>query len=140
MGRRRGRDKRISMIGNLCPRHNSRRARQPHQLFFEETSVGSEPDKSSPSRRLRSRHKPMLGGLLKNQRKSGILIGFVVLFLVTLPIGSLLSIPAASSEVSPQASASALVNNPWSFLGQNQQNTWYSPQTLIDTSNVATLK
>ncbi len=32
------------------------------------------------------------------------------------------------------------VNSDWNFVGQNQQNTWYSPQTLINPFNVGQLK
>lgn len=38
------------------------------------------------------------------------------------------------------AQTGSSTNSPWSFLGQNQQNTWYSPQTIINSANVATLK
>ncbi len=36
-------------------------------------------------------------------------------------------------------SARTNLNYPWNFPGQNQQNTWYSPQTMINPYNVANL-
>src|SRR5438093_1289754 len=43
--------------------------------------------------------------------------------------------PAAEAQAVNRAK-----NSPSSYLGQNQQNTWYSPQTIINNDNVPTLK
>jgi glucose dehydrogenase len=47
-----------------------------------------------------------------------------------------ISIFGVFSLLSPLSSAAGNVNGTWFFEGQNQQNTWYSPQTLINPANV----
>ena len=51
-----------------------------------------------------------------------------------------LSMPLVENSVDSSGIPISNNNAPWSSQGQNLQNTWYSPQTMINPSNVRSLK
>ena len=65
------------------------------------------------------------------------LLPLILLIIASSTIIPPMNIRAPAAEAQGVNSA---INSSWSFLGQNQQNTWYSPQTIINNDNVATLK
>jgi alcohol dehydrogenase (cytochrome c) len=71
---------------------------------------------------------------------------FVIVVLVTLLTGSSASFAVISTTFAGSNAARGFgsqqqinANYPWDFPGQNQQNTWNSPQTEINPNNVANL-
>lgn len=68
------------------------------------------------------------------------LLSVAVLSLLLLSVAFTPITGAGQGKASSTSSASSGTNAPWAYQMQNQQNTGYSPQTMINSSDVASLK